>query len=170
MSNDIIFFTQLASIVIFVLALFGIYKSLVSQKDGVIELLRERLKQQENNIKELQAQSPDILAKTLSERIEITVKEMERLKADGGKHKKEIIETEAELEELTKQRDALAELITDTDLVCPHCNAPLSQRAYYPIYGHVGGREVEADEEISEYECGLVIRGGQEDSPCKGNS
>lgn len=168
MNNNIIFFSQLASIVIFILALFGVYKSLVSQKDGVIELLREQLKQQKNKMKELQAQSPDILAKTLSERIEITLKEMERLTTDGGKHKKEIEETEAELRILSEQRDALAGLIIDSDLVCPHCNALLSQRAYYPIYGHVGGHEVDTDEEFSEYECGLVIRGGREESPCKG--
>ena len=82
MSNNVIFFTQLASIVVFILALFGIYRSLVFQKDGVIELLREQLRQQEIKIKELQSQSPDILAKTLSERIEIAVQEIERLKVD----------------------------------------------------------------------------------------
>ena len=170
MSNNVIFFTQLASIVVFILALFGIYRTLVSQKDGVIELLREQLRQQEIKINELQSQSPDVLAKTLSERIEIAVKEIERLKVDGGQHKKEIKEKEQELNKLTEQRDALAELITDTDLVCPRCSSPLSQRAFYPIYGHVGGREVEADEEYSEYECGLVIRGGREESPCKKTS
>lgn len=167
MSNNIIFYTQVASITVFILALFGIYRSLVSQKDGVIELLREQLKQRETKVKELEAQSPDVLAKTLSERIEIAINEIERLKLDGDKHKEEIAEKEDELIKSRGQLDALAELITDTDLVCPHCNSPLSQRAYYPIYGHVGGREVEADEEFSEYECGLVIRGGREESPCK---
>ena len=61
MSNDTIFFTQIVSIVVFILALFGIYRSLVSQKDGVIELLREQLKQKDHKIIELQAQSPDVL-------------------------------------------------------------------------------------------------------------
>ncbi len=168
MSNDTIFFTQIVSIIVFILALFGIYRSLVSQKDGVIELLREQLKQKDHKIIELQAQSPDVLAKTLSERIEIAVKEIERLKLDGDKHKEEIDEKEKELHKSKEQLSALAELITDTDLVCPHCNAPLSQRAFYPIYGHVNGREVEADAEYSEYECGLVVRDGVEESPCKG--
>ena len=168
MSNYTIFYTQVVSIVMFVLALFGIYRSLVSQKDGVIALLREQIKQQENKIQELEAQSPDVLARTLSERIDIAVKEIERLKLDGDKHKEEIEEKEKQLNKSKEQLSALAELITDTDLVCPHCNAPLAQRAYYPIYGYVNGREVEADEEYSEYECGLVVRGGREESPCKG--
>ncbi len=168
MTNDTIFYTQIISVVVFILALFGIYRSLVSQKDGVIELLREQLKQQDNKIRELEAQSPDVLAKTLSERIEIAVKEIERLKLDGDKHKEKIEEKEKELKKSKEQLSALAELITDTDLVCPHCNAPLSQRAYYPVYGYVNGREVEADAEYSEYECGLVTRDGVEESPCKG--
>jgi hypothetical protein len=168
MSNNVIFFTQIASIIVFVMALFGIYRSLVSQKDGVIELLREQLSQQEIKIKDLQAQSPDVLAKTLAERIEIAVKEIERLKQDGDKHKEEIEERVAELHKSQEQLSALAELITDTDLVCPHCNAPLSQRAYYPIHGYVNGREVESGAEYSEYECGLAVRDGEEVSPCKG--
>lgn len=167
MNNDVIFFTQLASIVIFILALFGIYRSLVSQKDAVIELLREKLKLQEDKIKDLLAQSPDNLVKTLSDRIEITVKEIERLKIDRGKHRKEIEEKETKLNKLKEQLDALAELITDTDLVCPKCNSPLSQRVSIPMHGYVGGREVEADEEFSEYECGFALRGGLEVSPCK---
>lgn len=168
MTNDTIFYTQIVSIVVFILALIGVYRSLVSQKDGVIELLREQIRQQDNKIQELEAQSPDVLAKTLSERIEIAVKEIERLKLDGGKHKNEIEEKEKELNKSKEQLSALAELIADTDLVCPHCNAPLSQRAYYPVFGYFNGREVEADAEYSEYECGLIIRDGVEESSCKG--
>jgi len=168
MSNDIIFFTQIASIVLFILTLFGLYRILVSQKDGVIELLREKLKQQEDKISDLQAQSPDVLAKTLSARIEIAVKEIERLKRDGDKHIEEIEEQEAKLHKSQAQLSALTELIADTDLVCPHCNSPLSQRGCHTVHGYVNGREAEADIEYSEYECGLITEDGREVSPCKG--
>lgn len=168
MSNNTIFFTQIASIIVFILTLFGLYRILVSQKDGVIELLREQLKQQENKISDLRAQSPDVLAKTLSARIEIAVKEIERLKQDGDKHVEEIQEKEAELHKSQSQLSALTELITDTDRVCPHCNSPLSQRGCHTIYGVVNGREAEADVVCSEYECGLATRDGEEVSPCKG--
>lgn len=166
MSNEIIFFTQIASIIVFILALFGIYRSLVSQKDGVIELLREQLNQQAIKMKELAAKSPDVLAKTLAERIEIAVSEIERLKLDGDKHQQEISKKEIELDKSKEQLSALTELITDTDLICPHCKAPLSQRGFHTIYGEYNGREVEADVEHSEYECGLTISDGQEFSPC----
>ena len=167
MSNDIIFYTQISTIVVFILALFGTYRFLVSQKDGVIELLREQIKQHEARIAELQNQSPDILARTLSERIEITTKEIERLKLDGDKHKEKIEKKEIELDKSVEQMMALAELITETNLICPHCNSPLSQRGVYPIYGEINGREYEADAEYSVYECGLTIRDGVEESPCR---
>lgn len=167
MSIDAIFYTQISTIVVFVMALFGIYRLLVSQKDSVIELLREQIRQNEAKMAELNAQSPDILARTLSDRIEIATKEIERLKLDGDNHKEEIKRKEAELNKSKEQMMALAELITETNLICPHCNAPLSERAVYPIYGEINGREYDADAEYSAYECGLIIRDGVEESPCK---
>lgn len=168
MSNDVIFFTQIASIVVFVLALFGIYRLLVAQKDGVIELLREQLKAKEDKVKELETQTPDVLVGSLSERIEISVKEIERLKEDGDKHKEEIEKKESELHSVQGRLSELVALIQETDLVCPKCGAPLSRREFYPIYGHVGGREVEAEGEYTEYECGLALKDGDEVSQCKG--
>jgi hypothetical protein len=44
MSNEIILYTQLASIVAYTASLFGLYKLLVSQKDSTIEPLREQIK------------------------------------------------------------------------------------------------------------------------------
>lgn len=42
MSNDAIFYTQLASIIVYISALFVVYRVLVHQKDATIELLREK--------------------------------------------------------------------------------------------------------------------------------
>jgi len=167
MSNDTIFFTQLASIVVFVIALFAIYRLLVEQKDSVIQLLKERLADKEAKVKELESQTPDALATALSSRIQIALEEIARLKGDGDKHSEEIQGKETELRALRQRLSALSALIVDSDLVCKKCGAPLSQRSYYPIYGHIGGREVEAEGEYTEYECGLTIRDGQEVSPCK---
>ena len=168
MSNEIIFYTQIASIIAFVFALFGIYRSLVSQKDSVIELLREQLKEKERKINELATQTPDVLVKSLSERVEISVKEIERLKEDGDKHQEEIKEKEKELHKVQSRLSEIVSLIQETDLVCQKCGAPLSRREFYPIYGYVGGREVEADGEYTEYECGLALKDREEVSPCKG--
>lgn len=167
MSNDTIFYTQIASIVVFVLALFGIYRLLVEQKDSVIQLLKERIADKDAKIQELELQTPDALATALSSRIEITLAEVNRLKADGDKHKEEIETKEGELHALKQRLNSLSALILDSDLVCKKCGAPLNQRAFYPIHSYVGGREVEAEGEYTEYECGLALRDGVEVSPCK---
>lgn len=151
----------------FVLALFGIYRLLVEQKDSVIQLLKERIADKDAKIEELELQTPDALATALSSRIEITLAEINRLKADGDKHKEEIGAKEGELHTLKQKLNSLSALILDSDLVCKKCGAPLNQRAFYPIHGYVGGREVETEGEYTEYECGLALRDGAAVSPCK---
>lgn len=167
MSNETIFYTQITSIAVFVLALFGIYRTLVDQKDSVIQLLKERLADKDLKIQELESQTPDALASALSSRIEITLNEVTRLKADGDIHKKEIEIKEDELKALKHRLNGLSALILDTDLVCKKCGAPLNQRSFYPIHGYIEGHEVEAEGEYKDYECGLAIRDGEEISPCK---
>lgn len=167
MSNNIIFFTQIVSIVIFVLALFGLYRLLIAQKDGVIELLRQRNQSLQDKISDLESQSPDALVTALSARVEVAIKEIGRLKEEGDKHKEEIIEKESDLQKVQKRLTELTAMIQETDLVCPHCDAPLVVKEYHPVSGIIGGREIDADTEYIEYECGLVLRDGREDSPCK---
>ena len=166
MSTDTVFYTQIATLVVFVLALFGIYRLLVEQKDSVIQLLKERLADKEAKIQELEAQTPDALVTALSSRIDITLKEIGRLKSDGETHRDEIAVKEFELASLETHLTRLSKLILDSALVCKYCGAPLNQRSFYPIHGHVGGREVESEGEFTEYECGLAYRDGEEVSPC----
>jgi hypothetical protein len=167
MDNETISGMQIAAILAFVGGLFVVYRVLVAQKDAVIQLLNERIKDQEQKIQGLESQTPDVLVTALSSRVEITLKEIERLRADGGKHQEEITRKEEELHGLKNRLNELSSLIQDSDLVCHYCDSPLVQRMCYPIYGHVGGREVEADEEYIEYECGLSVRDGEEVSSCK---
>ena len=66
MANEIIFLTQIASIIAFIVVLFVLYRVLVSKKDATIELLKEEntyLKEQLETAKE---NTPDKLAKKLS--------------------------------------------------------------------------------------------------------
>lgn len=167
MTNDIIFYTQVGAIIVYLGTLFGIYRSLVEQKDSVIQLLKERLAEKDAKIQELESQTPDALTTALSSRIDITLKEVARLKADGDKHQEEIGTKKEELRLLKERLDSLSALIQNSDLVCKKCGAPLSLRSFHPIHGNVGGREVESDFEYTEYECGLAMRDGEEVSPCK---
>jgi len=167
MNNDTIFYTQIASIVVYVLALFSIYRLFVDQKDSVIQLLKERIADKDAKIQDLTSQTPDALVTALSSRIEIANKEVSRLKADGDMHKEEIETKEGELHALKQRLNNLSALIMDTDLVCKKCGAQLSRREAYPIYGYCGDHDVEGEGECIEYECGLELIDGDEVSPCK---
>lgn len=154
MSIEVLFYTQLASILGYVAAAFVLYRLLVSQKDSVIELLRQRNENLQARISELESQSPDVLVDALSRRVEIAKKEIETLGRDGALHTSEIVEKERDLSELRGKVAELSGLLKETDLVCPECQAPLTQRNFHTIYGEVNGREAEADIMFTEYACG----------------
>ncbi|WP_248799037.1 MULTISPECIES: hypothetical protein [unclassified Pseudomonas] len=167
MTNEIIFYTQLASLVGFIGALFAIYRLLVQQKDGVIQLLKERLTDKDDQIAALKAQTPDVLVSALNDRIKVTQDEIARLKNDGDTHRKEIELKEGELRGIQDKLTTLSDLIRESDLVCPECGDPLVRRHVYTIHGGPDG-ESEAEVEYVEYQCGLAIDGfGVERSHCR---
>ncbi|HEY6644109.1 hypothetical protein [Povalibacter sp.] len=167
MTTEVLFYTQIASLVTFVLVVFGVYRLLVQQKDASIELLKQRLEDQSERIRLLELQTPDALASSLSERVEIQLAEIERLRLDSNLNRTEIDGKESELREVQSKLASLLSTIRDSDFLCPHCGAPLSQRSSYDIHGYVDGRDVEATVEHLEYECGLAINHEGEVSPCR---
>jgi hypothetical protein len=166
-NNEVIFFTQIVSIIGFVGALFVLYRVLIQQKDGVIELLRERIVDKDDQIVALKAQTSDALASALAERIKMSLDEISRLKSDGNTHIKEIESKEEDLRTIQGRLTSLFELIRESDLLCPQCEAPLVRRQAYTIHGGPDG-DWEAELEYVEYQCGLAIDGhGFEKYPCR---
>ena len=168
MGNEIIFYMQIVSMIGYVGAVFGLYRLLVSAKDSKIGLLEERIKARDDKIKGLEAQTPDALAAALSARVEIMSKELERMQSADSSNREVVRRKEGELISIKRQLDRLSALIKDSDLACPECGAPLSEREFYPIHGYIDGHEVDAEAEFVQYECGLSINDGREQSPCKG--
>lgn len=158
MTNEVIFYTQIASIVAFIVALFTIYNVLVQAKEAALQVLRERLIHKDEQIASLRAQTPDALVSILNDRIKVTQDEISRLRADGDLHRKEIEQGEDELRDIQDKLNSLSELIRETDLVCPECGDPLRSRHVHTIYGGPNDED-ETDIEFTEYKCGLTIDG-----------
>lgn len=174
-SIETIFYTQLGSILGFIVALFVLYRVLVSQKDSTIQLLKEKIGFLETKLNAAKANTPDMLVKALADRIKILEEELTRLKKDEvsnqeliGQKELELNSVREEAEELSKSISAARELMEE--FICPYCGSPMAERAYHiESVEDSRGRDIDIDHEVVTYECGLSVVDGSEESPCKGN-
>ena len=105
----------------------------------------------------------------LNNRVQIMNGELDRLKHDGTTTASVVARKEQELGSVRAQLLKLSELIEDSDLVCPDCSAPLLQRGSKTVYGYSGDKEVDADIEYREYECGATFEDSTRLSSCQNN-
>jgi hypothetical protein len=132
---EIIFITQVASILGFLVTLFVLYRLLVKQKDSTIELLKEKNGFLELLLSEAKKQTPDLLVENISNRVKLLNEELERLNQDKETNEllitekeKELSSSKGELEKLRTQFERAEELMSE--FFCPHCKAPMISRAY----------------------------------------
>lgn len=172
MTIETIFWTQIASIVGFVVALFILYRLLVEQKDATIQLQKENIAYLKDQLTEAKSQSPDVLAQKLASRVKLFEEEVKRLEEDKTSTEEQVKAKEAELnrareeaEELTKKVLHARELLSD--FLCPHCGAPLAERAYHSESVEYKGRDIDVDHEYTAFECGYEIVDGEIRGKCK---
>ena len=171
MTNEIIFYTQIASIITFVVSLFVVYRVLVDQKDATIQLLKEKISILSEQLTEARSSTPDLLAQSLSARVNLLQAELGRLQEDNSSTQEQIKHKENELniarqnaEKLTRQVSHAQELLQD--FLCPHCGSALAQREYCSESFEYNGRDVDIDHEFSLYECGYSVIDGSPSDPC----
>jgi hypothetical protein len=172
MSIEILFYTQLGSIVAFIVALFVLYRVLVSQKDATIQLLKEKAGFLEQKLSHAEKQKPDALAKSLSERVDSLNQEIERLSRDKDTNQSTIAKKECELDLIKREADDLSRQISNarelmSEYFCPHCKAPMAERSYHSESVEYNGRDVDIDHEYVVFECGLTLHDGTESNSCK---
>lgn len=168
MTTQLIFITQIASVITFIVALFVLYRLLVSQKDATIDLLKEKNTYLQAQLEAAKEDTPDKLAKRLSDRIHILSEELERLSKDQDKHLDEIQQKEKELQDARNDLDQLKVQLNEaqeiaSEFLCPNCGAPMAERAYSDedYYG------TDISHEMISFECGYTIIDGKEESSCK---
>jgi len=82
MSVETLFYTQAVSIICFIVALFVLYRLLVSQKEATVQLLKEKSEWLQSQLDIANRDSSDIVLKRLHERIQITNDEINNLSVD----------------------------------------------------------------------------------------
>lgn len=172
MSNNAIFYIQMASLLTYIITLFALYKLLVSSKDATIETLKERIEQLREKLESEKETSPDVLAEKLSARIKVYEEEIKKLSKDQQANQEAIKAKQAELADTRKELETLetqmeeAQIILD-EFLCPHCKAPMTIHDYASELVEYGGREMDVEHEIVIYDCGLEIHDGKETSLCR---
>lgn len=168
MTNEIIFTTQVISIITFITTLFVLYHILVNQKNATIQLLKEKNAYLQDQLVMATENTPDKLAKKLSERVQILIEELERLSKDQEKNRQTILQKEADLhiaqenlEQLKEQLEEAQEIASE--YFCPYCKAPMATREYHDESTEWG----DIDHECISFECGLTFSDGKEAYPCK---
>lgn len=171
-TTETVFWMQVASIIAFVVALFVLYRVLVEQKDATIQLQKENIAYLKDQLTEAKSKSPDVLAQSLASRVKLFEEELKRLEQDKSSTQEQVKAKEVELnqareeaEELTKKVLRARELLSD--FLCPHCGAPLAERAYHSESVGYQGREIDVDHEYTAFECGYEIVDGEVRGECK---
>jgi predicted RNA-binding Zn-ribbon protein involved in translation (DUF1610 family) len=169
---ETIFWTQIASVIAFVFSLFVLYRLLVEQKDATIQVQKENIAYLKDQLAEAKSQSPDVLAQKLANRVKLFEDEVKRLEEDKSSTQEQVDAKEAELkqardeaEDLTKKVLHARELLRD--FLCPHCGAPLAERAYHSELVEYQGREIDVDHEYTAFECGYEIVDGEVRGECR---
>ena len=171
MPTELLLYGQIVSILVFLGALFAVYRSLASQKDATIEALREQIELLKLQLGQAQSQTPDIAVELLSKRVKSISDELTRLHQDNQSGAELIQNKERELEiakfEMSQLRVQIAraeELLSDFS--CPQCKAPMISREFHYECIEYKGRELDVDHEIVLYECGLELVDGKESTAC----
>jgi TolA-binding protein len=126
----------------------------------------------ENKLSHAEKQSPDALAKSLSERVDNLNKEIERLSSDKYKNQSLISQKEKELESVKEEAEELSRQISNAhelmfEYFCPHCKSPMAERTFHSELVEYQGREHDIDHEYVAFECGLTLHDGEESNSCK---
>jgi len=172
MSNNAIFYIQMASLLTYIIASFALYKLLVSSKDATIETLKQRIDQLKEKLESEKDTSPDVLAERLSARIKTYEEEIRKLSKDQQANQEAIKAKQVELAATRKELEILetqmeeAQGILD-EFLCPHCKAPMTIHDYASESVEYQGKDLDVEHEIIIYDCGLEIHDGKETRSCR---
>lgn len=172
MPTEILLYGQIASILVFLGALFGIYRSLAAQKDATIQVLKEQIELLKLQLDHAQSQTPDVAVEALSKRVKSLTEELSRLQQDANASADTVLKKERELESAKDEMNQLGEQVARAEKLfdgfsCPTCKAPMATRDYHSEMVEYNGRGVDIDHEFVTYECGLELSDGKETRPCK---
>jgi hypothetical protein len=102
--------------------------------------------------------SADDLLRVVSQRAHTAMEEIRRLEKNGERSEVELARKQGELLALRESVSSAWQLLKEADLICPMCESPLAVRHSFTDSMSVGGKDIDADLEYIQYECGYATR------------
>ncbi|WP_210692601.1 hypothetical protein, partial [Pseudomonas chlororaphis] len=102
--------------------------------------------------------SADDLLRVVGQRAHAAMEEIRRLEKDGERSEAELAKKQGELLALRESVSSTWQLLKETDLICPICESPLAIRHSFTDSISIGGKDIDADLEYIQYECGYATR------------
>lgn len=171
MPEHVATYVQIASIIVYVLTVFGLYKLLTSQKDATIQALNAQIDLLNVQLKQAELNTPDVAVDVMSKRVKVITEELVRLNVDNDASVEKIAAKERELAEanndITNMRLYLERAEEKLEpFFCPKCRSVLALRAYPGEKEHYTEEEYYDVHELITYGCGYTLLDGKQIGEC----
>jgi len=100
----------------------------------------------------------DDLLRVVTQRAHTAIDEIRRLEKQGDRAADELARKQGELSELRDSVSSAWQMLRETDLICPTCDSPVASRHSFTRTMSIGNRDIDADFEYIQYECGFTTR------------
>ena len=160
MTNTVLFYTQVGSILLFVVSLFVIYRLLVSKKDAAIEYLQITNAEKDKLISDLSKKTDDQLIMNLDQRVKVFDSELKRLNEDRDKYSKTIKQLEKRLSNFDAKIKILLLDNPESHIFCSECYSDLEHWGLSPRQFEVFSDRLEDYFDYLYFECGSKIENG----------
>lgn len=173
-TTETIFWTQITSIIAFVIALFVLYRVLVEQKEATIQVQKENIAYLKDQLTEAKSQLPDVLAQRLAARLKLYEEELKRLEQDKSSTQEQVAAKESELHQALMDAREMSNRLSHAgamlyEFLCPKCNAYVTERGFLSEHIKDHGRDIEVVHDYSVFECGYKIVDGEMAENCTYN-
>jgi len=132
MTIELVFYTQIGSVIAFIVAIFVLYRVLVQSKDGTIENLKVQITFLETKVKDLSETSPDILLQRYEKRTALLTDELEKAELEKAPLKDQIEKLQNELVEAGTKTQSEKQAIV-SQLIAATTNAAALQERHQQL-------------------------------------
>jgi hypothetical protein len=161
MTNEILFYSQIGSVLAFLATVFVLYRLLVSKKDASIEYLQIQVSEKDRVIADLSSKTESALLTSLNQRLEIAEAEIKRLLNEKNIDENQLKSLSGRISKLEGDVISVALESPDTHIFCRECCSELSNWGLGLRRFEVNSDSLEDYFDYLDFECGAKFENGK---------